>query len=127
MQLPVAVAPAANFGFIETPYHNLYEISYLRYNEPTNFKTYQLRGTIMAWIKTINEHEATGPIAKIYEGTKRSWGGVDNIIKVHSLNHNVLRSLMLFYKSVMHGETDITLGQKEMIAVTVSALNECHY
>ena len=81
----------------------------------------------MAWIKTISEDEATGPVGQIYKGTMRSWGGVDNIIKAHSLNTNALRAVMSFYKGVMHGDCDITLAQREMIAVTTSVLNECHY
>ena len=81
----------------------------------------------MSWIKTINEEEATGIIAKIYKGTMRSWGGVDNIIKVHSLNVAALRALMVFYNGVMHGDCDLTLAQREMIAVTVSVHNQCHY
>lgn len=81
----------------------------------------------MTWIRTIDESEATGTVAKFYEGSKRSWGGVDNIIKSVSLNPNALRALMTFYNGVMHGDGELTLGQKEMIAVTVSALNECEY
>ncbi len=81
----------------------------------------------MAWIKTIAEDEATGVIKKYYDGNKRSWGGVDNIIKAHSLNQSALRALMTFYNGVMHGDSELSLGQKEMIAVTVSQLNECHY
>ena len=81
----------------------------------------------MTWIRTISEEEATGTVAKFYNGSKRSWGGVDNIIKSISLNPNALRALMTFYNGVMHGDGDLTLGQREMIAVTVSVLNECHY
>jgi alkylhydroperoxidase family enzyme len=79
------------------------------------------------WINVVKEDEATGIIAKIYHGSQRSWGGVDNIIKVHSLNQNALRALMTFYNGVMHGDCDLTLTQREMIAVTVSVLNECEY
>ena len=79
------------------------------------------------WIKAIDEDEARGPLARIYKGCMRSWGGVDNIIKAHSLSVPALRSLMLFYDQVMHGDCDITLEQREMIAVTVSVLNKCHY
>ena len=81
----------------------------------------------MAWIRTVNEGEATGTVAKYYNSSKRSWGGVDNIIKSVSLNPNALRALMTFYNGVMHGDGDLTLGQREMIAVTVSVINECHY
>lgn len=79
------------------------------------------------WIKTIAEDEATGVVAKIYKETKGSWGGVDHIIKAHSLNTAALRALMTFYKGLMHGDCDLTLAQREMIAVTVSVLNKCHY
>ncbi len=79
------------------------------------------------WIKHVSEDEATGIIAKIYNGTKRSWGGVDNIIKAHSLNTSALRALMTFYNGLMHGDCDLSLAQREMIAVTVSVLNHCKY
>ena len=81
----------------------------------------------MAWIRTVDEAEATGIVKKYYDGSQRSWGGVDNIIKAHSLNPSALRALMTFYNGVMHGDGELTLGQREMIAVTVSQLNECHY
>lgn len=79
------------------------------------------------WIEYVSEDEATGIVAKIYKGTKRSWGGVDNIIKAHSLNTTALRALMTFYNGLMHGDCDLTLAQREMIAVTVSVLNKCNY
>lgn len=79
------------------------------------------------WIKSISEDEATGTLARIYKGNQRSWGGVDNIIKAHSLNIAALRALMTFYNGLMHGDCDLALAQREMIAVTVSVLNECEY
>jgi alkylhydroperoxidase family enzyme len=79
------------------------------------------------WIKYIKENEATGIVSKIYNGNQRSWGGVDNIIKAHSLNLAALRALMTFYNGLMHGDCDLSLAQREMIAVTVSVLNECEY
>lgn len=81
----------------------------------------------MAWIRTVDESEAEGLLSKIYNDSMRSWGGVDNIIKAHSLNISALRAVMIFYKGLMHGDCDLTLGQREMIAVTVSVLNECEY
>ena len=79
------------------------------------------------WIESVPEDEARGTLGRIYKGITRSWGGVDNIVKAHSLNVSALRSLMLFYNDVMHGDCDITLEQREMIAVTVSVLNKCEY
>lgn len=81
----------------------------------------------MTWIRTVDEAEATGYVKQVYHATRRSWGGVDGIIKAHTLNDKALRALMTFYNGVMHGDCDLTLAQREMIAVTVSVLNECEY
>ena len=81
----------------------------------------------MTWIKTVAEGEAKGFVGKVYKGNTRAWGGVDNIIKAHSLNRAALRALMTFYNGLMHGDCDLSLAQREMIAVTVSVLNECVY
>ena len=79
------------------------------------------------WIDHVAEEHAQGLVARIYRGIRRSWGGVDNIIKAHSLHPQALRALMVFYEGVMHGEGELSLQRREMIAVTVSAINACHY
>ncbi len=79
------------------------------------------------WISHVSEEEATGTLQRIYAGITRSWGGVDNIIKSSSLSLPGLKALLSFYNGVMHGDCDISLAQREMIAVTVSAINECEY
>lgn len=40
----------------------------------------------MAWIKMIAETEAEGALAEMYSKLIEPWGGVDNIMKIHSLN-----------------------------------------
>lgn len=79
------------------------------------------------WIKHIPEEDAEGYVAKVYRSVGRRGGEVDNIIKAHTLNPSALRALMTFYNGVMHGNCAISLRRREMIAVTVSAINECHY
>ena len=79
------------------------------------------------WIKHVSEDQAEGYVARIYRNIRRSWGGIDNIIKVHSLHPEALRALMTFYNGVMHGEGELSLRRREMIAVTVSTINTCHY
>lgn len=81
----------------------------------------------MAWVQTVDDDDATGVVKKYYDGNRRAWGGVDNIIKAHSLSPAALRSLMTFYNGVMHGDGPLSMAQREMIAVTVSRLNRCHY
>ena len=55
----------------------------------------------MAWIRVISETEAEGELRDAYEAMVEPWGGVDNIMKIHSLNvpslhaHDHLRQLRL--------------------------------
>ena len=79
------------------------------------------------WIEQVREENATGYVAKVYRQVERRGGEIDGIVRAHSLNPNALRAMMTFYNSVMHGDCAISLRRREMIAVTVSAVNECHY
>ena len=81
----------------------------------------------MAWIKIIPEGEAEGKLKEMYEKLIEPWGGVDNIMKIHSLNAASLTGHYEFYKTLMRGRSDLTRVQREMIAVVVSALNRCKY
>lgn len=81
----------------------------------------------MAWIKIIGEQEADGKLKDQYEKLKAPWGGVDNILKIHSLNPKTLSGHYEFYRSVMTGSKDLPKTKREMIALTVSALNQCVY
>ena len=81
----------------------------------------------MAWIKVIPEDEAVGKLKKVYEALTDPWGGVDNILKIHSLNVRSLETHYQFYKTLMRGRSDLSRAQREMIAVVVSAINRCHY
>ncbi len=81
----------------------------------------------MAWIKVIREDEATGELKTMYQKLIEPWGGVDNILKIHSLNPPSLSGHFEFYNTLMRGRSDLTRVQREMIAVVVSALNRCQY
>ena len=81
----------------------------------------------MAWIKMIDEKDAAEELLVLYERVREPWGGVDNILKVHSLNPDSLRGHFELYKTLMRGPSDLSLIQREMIAVVVSAVNKCHY
>jgi len=81
----------------------------------------------MAWIRMIGEDEAEGRLAEMYRKTREPWGGVDNILKIHSLNAPSLEAHFQMYKVLMRGKSDLSKAQREMIAVAVSALNQCVY
>jgi alkylhydroperoxidase family enzyme len=81
----------------------------------------------MAWIEMIPEDEAQGELKALYDRMVEPWGGVDNIMKIHSLNPPSLRGHYELYATLMRGRSDLTRVQREMIAVVVSALNRCRY
>lgn len=81
----------------------------------------------MAWIRMISEDEADGELRSLYDKLREPKGGVDNILKIHSLNPRSLTGHFELYRSLMRGPGGLSLAQREMIAVTVSALNHCVY
>ena len=38
-----------------------------------------------------------------------------------------MRASMRLYREVMYGESELTRGQRELLAVVVSAANDCYY
>jgi len=82
----------------------------------------------MAWIEIIGEEQATGRLKELYEKYgDHSWGGVDNILKIHSLNVKSMQTHYDLYAHLMRGRSPLSRTQREMIAVLVSVTNRCHY
>jgi uncharacterized peroxidase-related enzyme len=81
----------------------------------------------MAWIEVIQEADAEGKLKETYRKLTEPWGGVDNIMKIHSLNLPSLHAHFELYKTLMYGRSGLSRVQREMIAVVVSAANQCHY
>ncbi len=81
----------------------------------------------MAWIKIIDEDEAQGELKQLYDQMLEPWGGVDNIMKIHSLNPPSLKGHFDLYRTLMYGRSPLGRVQREMIAVVVSAVNQCRY
>lgn len=81
----------------------------------------------MAWIRLIEENEATGELKEEYEAAIKRAGKVFNILKAMSLRPRVLRSSMNLYREIMFGSSELSRAERELLAVVVSAANECHY
>ncbi len=81
----------------------------------------------MAWIPMIQEDKAETELKEWYDKLREPWGGVDNIMKIHSLNVNTLKGHYELYLSAMKSTKDLSYKQREMIAVVVSNVNQCHY
>lgn len=72
----------------------------------------------MAYIKYITQSE-------IPENERVS--DLDNIVQIHSVHGKVMQQHLKLYKELMYSKGPLTRIQREMIAVVVSAQNDCHY
>ena len=81
----------------------------------------------MAHIPYIPEDEASDELKSLYARYRDRAGHVDNILRVHGHNPPTMVAHYQLYDALMRGRSDLTRAQREMIAVVVSAANECHY
>lgn len=81
----------------------------------------------MAWIRTVAQADAQGPLAKVYGAAIRRAGRVFKIVEVMSLSPRILESSLGLYSSTMLARGELSRRRREMLAVVVSAANDCHY
>ncbi|MCI0390850.1 MAG: carboxymuconolactone decarboxylase family protein [Acidobacteria bacterium] len=81
----------------------------------------------MAWIKVIDEEQADDKLREAYDQVSKARGSVANILKIHSLHPKVMTSHLALYRELMFGPSELTRAEREMIAVSVSVANHCHY
>jgi alkylhydroperoxidase family enzyme len=78
-------------------------------------------------IRLIDEGEATGLLAAEYEAAVARAGKVFNIIKSMCHNARVLKNSLDLYRAIMFGPSELSRAERELLAVVVSRVNDCHY
>ena len=81
----------------------------------------------MAWISEILPQDADDELSAIYQRVAEPDGSVDHILRIHGLHPQCLGDHFDLYMTAMKGRSPLSRPRREMIAVVVSALNECHY
>jgi uncharacterized peroxidase-related enzyme len=81
----------------------------------------------MSWIRTIEEAEAGEELAGVYERIRKERGKLSNIMRVQSLHPRAMAAHMDLYMAIMFGRSGLSREEREMIAVVVSAANQCEY
>jgi alkylhydroperoxidase family enzyme len=84
---------------------------------------------MMAWIRTISEQEAEGPLTDLYAKLRQNphFGLVPNVIKAFSLRPEVAAAITRLSSAATFGSSHLSRVQEEMIAAAVSSVNRCHY
>ena len=81
----------------------------------------------MAFVRYIPYEEASEELKTLYE----KYGGKDkvpaNIVRIAGFNPKAMAAHIDFYRAIMFAKSPLSRDQREMIAVVVSAINQCHY
>ncbi|MEE8348073.1 MAG: carboxymuconolactone decarboxylase family protein [Acidobacteriota bacterium] len=81
----------------------------------------------IAWVATVPLDKATGYVKNLYEGFRKQRGWIPNILRSTTIRPDLTRGWVPLFNTLMYGPSGLTRAQKEMIAVVVSAGNQCHY
>lgn len=82
----------------------------------------------MAWIEIVGDEEAEGELAELYATmVDPAHGRVDHIMQIHSLHPGGLRAHDLLYRESMRSTSTLRKVERELIALVVSRINDCHY
>jgi uncharacterized peroxidase-related enzyme len=81
----------------------------------------------VAYLRLVDENEASGLLKDEYDAAVARAGKVFNIVKAMSLRPGVLRRSMELYREAMHGRSGLSRIERELLAVVVSRANDCHY
>lgn len=82
----------------------------------------------MAWITTLPDAEADGPLRELYDRVRDPQAGeVDEIMRIHSLHPAGLEAHLALYNAAMRGTQGLRKLERELIALVVSLINSCHY
>lgn len=82
----------------------------------------------MSWIDVIDDDSWDGELGALRDRVADPASGkVDHIMGVHSLNPRSLEAHDTLYRSAMRGTATLRKVDRELIALVVSTINECHY
>jgi alkylhydroperoxidase family enzyme len=82
----------------------------------------------VSWIDVIDDSAWDGELGELRSRVvDPRTDRVDHIMGVHSLNPRSLDAHDTLYRSAMRGTATLRKVDRELIALVVSVINECHY
>jgi alkylhydroperoxidase family enzyme len=80
------------------------------------------------WIDAPHEDEWEEELARLKDRViDPKWNRVDWIMRIHGLDAGSLKAHDILYSQAMKSTRTLRKVEREMIAVVVSGINECHY
>lgn len=82
----------------------------------------------MPWIDAPNEEQWEGDLERLKPDViDPKWGRVDWIMRIHALDGGSMAAHHALYQQAMKGTATLRKVEREMVALVVSGVNECHY
>jgi uncharacterized peroxidase-related enzyme len=81
----------------------------------------------LAWLRVPSEEEIPAGVKEIWAEPLEKLGFVPNVMRIFALRPAHLLGWWGHYDELLRGESGLTKAQREMIAVVVSTVNDCHY
>lgn len=81
----------------------------------------------MSRIKVIQHEEATGRLKEIYDDLVLKRGKLADVHTIQSLRPESIVAHMDLYLEIMFSKSELSRGEREIMAVVVSAANGCEY
>ena len=81
----------------------------------------------MTLIQTISERDADGILHEVYQQIRKATGTVPEVFRAGSLAPNVLKAHWQLHRALLTGPTPLSAAKRELIGLTVSQANHCHY
>jgi uncharacterized peroxidase-related enzyme len=78
-------------------------------------------------LRVPDESELPEDIQELFAKCREKLGFVPNVYRAYALRPEQLRGFVALYETLMLGDSGLTKAEREMIAVTVSSINHCHY
>lgn len=73
------------------------------------------------------EGELSEETTAYFDKCREKLGLIPNVLAAYAFNEKKLRAFTEFYNDLMLGDSGLSKLEREMIAVTVSSVNHCHY
>jgi alkylhydroperoxidase family enzyme len=82
----------------------------------------------MPWIDAPHEDDWDDDLARLRDAViDPVHGRVDWIMRIHALDAGSLDAHNVLYRQVMKGSATLRKVDREMVALVVSRVNDCHY
>jgi len=81
----------------------------------------------ISWLNVPDEETLDDDLKSMFAKARENVGFLPNVLKAYTLRPERLRRWIRHFNAIMYGESELSIAEREMIAVAVSTQNHCLY